>query len=77
MCWPASPLVASAPPRLTLSVLCEEVARRAFISAPQRAVLDALPGVRVAAPDATETPADDAGGMVRHGLQRVRVPTRN
>ena len=52
-----------------------EVARRAFITAPQRAVLDALPGVRLAAPDATETPADNAAGLVRHGLQGVRAFT--
>jgi hypothetical protein len=47
------------------------VARRAFISAPQRAILDALPGVRLFAPDATEKPASNGAGLVWHGLQHV------
>ena len=61
-------------------MFCAEVARRAFISAPQRAVLDALPGARGSAAAVPETPIDVAAGSVRchtrHLFAALRVLTQ-
>ena len=51
---------------------CAEVARCAFISAPQRAVLDALPGARGSAATVPETRVDfTAGSVRRHDTART------